>query len=97
MPEAIQGQEYAQSGGLFDQPIRELAERVYGRYNTRDVTRVQLDVETLIANIKGAIIVWLGGGCNSLVATAGFSAPSSLPATPITFAASSAAPRNANL
>jgi hypothetical protein len=91
------GQEYV--GGIaFDQAIRVLAERIYGRYRARDVVRSQAEVEVLISNLKRAVMVWAGAGCNALAATAGWSGPAGLAdASPVTFVAGAGAPYNMNL
>ncbi len=97
MPELFLGFEYIGSTA-FDQDIRQLAERIYGRYRARDALRVQAEVEILIADLKGAVLVWLGQGCGALAATAGAqSVPTGVQAVPVTFVAATGAPINPNL
>jgi len=99
VPEFLLGQFYT-DGTVFDQELRALAERIYAHVRARDTVRVQAEVEVLIANIKRAIMVWEGAGCNALAATAGYSIPAGVTlvdASPVTFAAGAGAPLNPSL
>jgi hypothetical protein len=93
MPEFFMGQQYT-DGKAQDQEIRRFAEEIYVKMRARDTVRVQADVETLIADIKGAILVWMGSGCTVLAASFGYVAPVGAQPTPVTFVASPAAPLN---